>query len=108
MFCNSQNILLFEMSLKEDFLASKPPSLEPSTTQYNKEEKMCEVKVSVVPMMIRVLGAVTHKLGEWLQQTPGTTSEVSVQRSPILQTAKILRRAHRGPEFDKDTLSAFG
>lgn len=31
-----------------------------------------------VPGVIGALSAVTSKLGEWLQQIPGTTSETSV------------------------------
>ena len=34
-------------------------------------------------------GAVTHKLGEWLQQIQGITAEMSVQKSTILGTARI-------------------
>uniref|UniRef100_A0A3B3HV01 Gypsy retrotransposon integrase-like protein 1 n=1 Tax=Oryzias latipes TaxID=8090 RepID=A0A3B3HV01_ORYLA len=37
-------------------------------------------------------GAVTPKLEEWLQQIPGKTSDLSVQKSAVLGTAKILRR----------------
>uniref|UniRef100_A0A3Q0S451 Immunoglobulin V-set domain-containing protein n=1 Tax=Amphilophus citrinellus TaxID=61819 RepID=A0A3Q0S451_AMPCI len=55
-------------------------------------ERMWKVKVTVVPVVIGTLGAVTPKLGERLQQIPGTTSEISVQKSAILGTAKILRR----------------
>ena len=60
-------------------------------------EKMWGVKATVVPVVIGALGAVTHKLGEWLQQIPGTTSEVSVQKSAVLGTAKILRRTLKLP-----------
>ncbi|XP_076740510.1 uncharacterized protein LOC143418686 [Maylandia zebra] len=37
-------------------------------------ERMWRVKVTVVPVVIGALGAVTPKLGEWLQQIPGITS----------------------------------
>ena len=60
-------------------------------------EKMWGVKATVVPVVIGALGAVTHKLGEWLQQIPGTTSEVSVQKSTVLGTAKILHRTLKLP-----------
>ncbi|KAF7645372.1 hypothetical protein LDENG_00205860, partial [Lucifuga dentata] len=50
-----------------------------------------KVKSKVVPMVIGALRAVTPKLGEWLQEIPGTTSEVSVQKSAVLGTAKILQ-----------------
>uniref|UniRef100_A0A3P9D2Q4 Histone H4 n=1 Tax=Maylandia zebra TaxID=106582 RepID=A0A3P9D2Q4_9CICH len=42
-------------------------------------------------------GAVTPKLGEWLQQIPGITSEISVQKSAVLGTAEILRRTLKLP-----------
>jgi len=40
---------------------------------------------------------VTPKLGEWLQQIPGTTSEVSVQNT-VLGTAEILHRTLKPPQ----------
>ncbi|KAF7643158.1 hypothetical protein LDENG_00244290 [Lucifuga dentata] len=54
-------------------------------------ERTWKVKSKVVPVVIGALGAVTPKLGEWLQEIPGTTSEVSVQKSAVLGTAKILQ-----------------
>jgi len=60
-------------------------------------EKMWSVKAAVVPVVIGTLGTVTPKLGEWLQQIPGTTSEVSVQKSVALGTAKILHRTLKLP-----------
>ena len=60
-------------------------------------ERMWKVKASVVPVVVGALGAVTPKLGEWLQQIPGTTSEASVQKSAVLGTAKILRRTLKLP-----------
>ncbi|XP_076744288.1 uncharacterized protein LOC143420307 [Maylandia zebra] len=60
-------------------------------------ERMWRVKVTVVPVVIGALGAVTPKLGEWLQQIPGITSEISVQKSAVLGTAKILRRTLKLP-----------
>ena len=51
----------------------------------------------MVPIVIRALGAVTPKLDWWLQQIPGTTSEISVQKSAILGAAKILCRTLRFP-----------
>ena len=41
-------------------------------------ERMWRVNASVVTVMIGALGAVTPKLGEWLQQIPGITPEISV------------------------------
>ena len=43
----------------------------------------------VVPVVNGQLGAVTSKLGKWLQQIPGTTLEISVQKSTVLGTAKM-------------------
>lgn len=40
---------------------------------------MLVVKKTVLPVVIRAQGAVTHKLGEWLQKISRATSEVSVQ-----------------------------
>ncbi len=40
-------------------------------------------------VIIRAPGAVTPKLVEWLEQIPGTTSKISVQKSTVLGTAKI-------------------
>lgn len=40
----------------------------------------------------RALGAVTPKLGDFLQQIPGTTSTISVQKSAVLGAATILCR----------------
>ena len=62
--------------------------------QARKEElgRMWGIKASVVPLVIRALVAVTPKLGEWLQQIPGTKSKISVQKSAILGAAEILSR----------------
>lgn len=50
------------------------------------------MKAAVVPVVIGALRALTHKLGEWFQQIPGKTSEITVQKSAVLGTAKILHR----------------
>ncbi len=55
-----------------------------------KLKKMWGVKATLMPVVIGV-GS------EWLQQNPGTTSEVSVQESAILGTAKILCRTLKLP-----------
>ena len=60
-------------------------------------ERTWKVKVKVVPVVIGALGAVTPKLEEWLQHIPGTTSELSVQKSAVPGTAKILRRTLKLP-----------
>ena len=56
-----------------------------------------KVKAKVVPVVVGALGAVTPKLGDWLQQIPGTTLELSVQKSAWLGTAKILCRTPKLP-----------
>ncbi|TWW76591.1 hypothetical protein D4764_13G0012530 [Takifugu flavidus] len=60
-------------------------------------ERMWGMKATVVPVVIGTLGVVTPNLSRWLQQIPGTTSEISVQKSAVLGTAKILRRTLRLP-----------
>ena len=60
-------------------------------------EKAWKVKATVVPVVIGTLGAVTPMLEKWLQQIPGTTSDISIQKSAILGTAKILRRTLKLP-----------
>ena len=60
--------------------------------QGSKEElkNMWTVKAAVMPIVIGPLGAVTPpKLSGWLLQIPGTTSEISVQKSALLGAAKI-------------------
>lgn len=42
---------------------------------------MWEIKATVVLVVTRT----TPKLGKWLRQIPGITSEISVQRSAILK-----------------------
>ncbi|KAK7922439.1 hypothetical protein WMY93_009341 [Mugilogobius chulae] len=60
-------------------------------------EKAWKVKATVVPVVIGALGAVTPKLDEWLQHIPGSTSGISVQKSAVLGTARILRRTLKLP-----------
>lgn len=43
-----------------------------------------KVKTTVVSVVIRALSAVTPKLGKWFQQSPGTTSEIPVQKATVL------------------------
>ena len=45
---------------------------------------MWEVKATVTSVVIRALGSVSPKLGEWLQKIPRTTSEISIQKSAVL------------------------
>ena len=55
------------------------------------------MKVKVIPVVIGALGAVTPNLEKWLQQIPGTTSELFVQKSAVVGTAKVLRRTLKLP-----------
>lgn len=58
-------------------------------------EKMGKAKAKVVLVMIGVLGAATPKLEEWLQRIPDATSDISVQKSAVVGTAKNLPRTLR-------------
>ncbi|KAK7886240.1 hypothetical protein WMY93_025861 [Mugilogobius chulae] len=60
-------------------------------------EKAWKVKATVVPVVIGALGAMNPKLDEWLQHIPGSTSDISVQKSAVLGTARILRRTLKLP-----------
>ena len=60
-------------------------------------ERMRGVKASAVPVVRGALGVITPKLVEKLQQIPGTTSEIFVQKSTIPGPAEILRRSLRLP-----------
>lgn len=40
----------------------------------------------MIPVLIGKLGAVTPKLKEWLWQISGTASEVSVQKTVVLES----------------------
>lgn len=55
-------------------------------------EKMQSMKATVAPVVLGALSAMISKLGEWLQQIPGMTSEIFVQKSTVLGTPKILCR----------------
>ena len=60
-------------------------------------EKMWKVKAKVVPIVIGALGAVAPTLEKWLEEIPGETTEVSIQKNAILGTARILRRTLKLP-----------
>ena len=46
---------------------------------------------------VRSEAAINPKLGEWLQQIPGTTSEISIRKSIVLETAEMQRRTLKLP-----------
>ena len=64
-------------------------------------ERIWGVKASVVPVVIGTLRAVTPKLGQWLQQIP--VPEISVHKSTVVGTAKILRWTLRLPSLWQST-----
>lgn len=47
---------------------------------------MQSMKATVAPVVLGALSAMISKLGEWLQQIPGMTSEIFVQKSTVLGT----------------------
>lgn len=61
------------------------------------QEKMWKMKVTVVPVVIKTLRAVTPQTGEWFQQILGTPFEIFIQKSRVLWTPKILNRTPKAP-----------
>lgn len=55
--------------------------------------KLASQEAAASSLKIGAFGAVTLYLGEWLQQTPGMTSELSIQKALVLGTVTILCRA---------------
>ena len=90
-----KRVVVIEVAISADVNIRKKEHEKVEQHQGLKEqlEWMWKDKASVVPVVVRALRAVTPKLGEWLQQIPGTTSEASVQKSTVLGTAKILRHS---------------
>lgn len=67
--------------------------IDSGTTSYpGIKRELWGVTASVVPMVIKDLDAVTTKLGEWFQQIPETTSEISVQKTAVLGTSQKIHR----------------
>ena len=60
-------------------------------------EKLWEVKTKVLPVVVGSLGAVTKKLHSWLSEIPGKVDEISLQKSVLLDTCRILRRTLKLP-----------
>ena len=58
------------------------------------QERKLGAKVSVVPVVIGALRAVTPKFGEWLKQIPGLTFEISLARG-VQSQAQL--RSRTGP-----------
>nr|XP_061795480.1 uncharacterized protein K02A2.6-like [Nerophis lumbriciformis] len=72
-------------------------------------ERAWKVNAAVVPVVIGTQGTVSATLEKWLQQIPGVTSDIPVQRSAVLGTAKVLRRtlrsqaSGRGPKLEMNS-----
>ena len=64
-----------------------------------KEElnKLWGTKTKVVPVVVGSLGAVTTKLHSWLSEFPGKVDEISLQKSVLLDTCRMLRRTLKLP-----------
>lgn len=58
----------------------------------------------MAPVVLGALSAMISKLGEWLQQIPGMTSEIFVQKSTVLGTPKILCRINTAYFYDFATM----
>ena len=71
----------------------------PSDSNINKKEYKKLEKDQGPKEVIQAPGPVIPKLEDWLQQIPGTITELSVQRSAVLGTANVLRRTLKLPGF---------
>ena len=60
-------------------------------------KQLWEVKITVIPVFVGALGAIADRLPVWLAQIPGTISEVELQKSALLGTARFHRRVLRLP-----------
>lgn len=60
-------------------------------------EKVGSESLTLTRVVTAALGVKTPNLDKWLQQIAGTTLEVSVQKSVVLRTAKILYRLFKLP-----------
>lgn len=68
-----KKVFVIDVAMQSDSKIRKKGDTEEGLTE--ELERMSKVKVTVVPVEIRAVGAVTHKLGKWLQQVPQTTPE---------------------------------
>ena len=82
---NYRKIILIGLAFLSDSKIKKREHEKFKKYQRQKEEleKMWGVRATVV---FGARGAVTHKLGEWLQQIPAIIYEVSVQENAVLWT----------------------
>uniref|UniRef100_A0A3B3HDB2 HAT C-terminal dimerisation domain-containing protein n=1 Tax=Oryzias latipes TaxID=8090 RepID=A0A3B3HDB2_ORYLA len=94
---NERAKILWDFQIQTDRMVM---ANQPDIVVVDKEQRKA---VTVVPVVIGALGAVTPKLEEWLQQIPGKTSDLLVQKSAVLGTAKILRRTLKLPGLCRET-----
>lgn len=78
---NQPDIVVVDKQQKASGGRCSNPKLEKYQGLKEELQTMWRVKTTVVPVGKGALWAVTPKLDEWLQQTPGTTYEVSVHKS---------------------------
>jgi len=55
-------------------------------------EKMWNVRARVVPIVVGALGATTNRLQEWTGMVSEKKDTISLQKSALLGTARILRQ----------------
>ena len=59
-------------------------------------QKIWNVKVNIIPLVVGSLGAITKQFGNRLKQVGITAGTSQVQRTVLLGTAKILRKILEG------------
>ena len=59
-------------------------------------QKIWNVKVKIIPLVVGSLGAITKQFGNRLKQVGITAGTSQVQRTVLLGTAKILRKILEG------------
>ncbi|TWW66946.1 hypothetical protein D4764_20G0009780 [Takifugu flavidus] len=89
---HQKRVVVIDVAIPSDsnFRKKEHERLEKDQGLKEEIERMWGVKATVVPIVIGTLGAVIPKLSRWLQQIPGTTSVIAVQKSTVLGTAEIL------------------
>ena len=55
-------------------------------------QKICNVKVKIIPLVVGCLGAIPKQFGNRLKQTGITVGASQVQKTLLLRTARILRK----------------
>ena len=54
--------------------------------------KIWNVKVKIIPLVVGSLGAIPKQFGNRLKQTGTTVGTTQVQKTVLLETARILRK----------------